>query len=410
LFSATAQEFLASIIFVFVKHPFDVGDRVDVYSAGGADTVETYFVKEIALMYTEFKKLDGAVVQAPNSLLNSLFILNMRRSGPVAEAIPIICKFGTSLDQIDALRERMQQFVKSEKREYQSKVITELRDIPNMNAVKINVIFFYKSNWQIELVRLQRRNKFMCALMCNVSELGIESPNMRWPGQKLSAPVYLQSVHAELSSQAVGGVSGYAGGGSTYRDVPPELYKSFDLSESILPPGQDSTTSRPEHPPSRLDNSSIRGKRVEFSLGVKDIVSMDNSGDVFDDGPRLGRMPSSHLQKEDVIARSTGRASRETIRSHGILSRRRTDSVEGSGTWALPKRTISVRNRFFGRRSQDEGTVLPTHNPHLNLQTANTTTPNITTDITNTAEMMVHKPSTSDSPAPASVLPPNSTS
>lgn len=84
LFSATAQEFLASIIFVFVKHPFDVGDRVDIYNTG-AGTVDTFFVKEIALMYTEFKKLEGHVVQAPNSLLNTLFILNMRRSGGLAE-------------------------------------------------------------------------------------------------------------------------------------------------------------------------------------------------------------------------------------------------------------------------------------------------------------------------------------
>ena len=31
LFSTTAQEFLASCIFVLVKHPFDVGDRVTIY-------------------------------------------------------------------------------------------------------------------------------------------------------------------------------------------------------------------------------------------------------------------------------------------------------------------------------------------------------------------------------------------
>ena len=96
MFSATAQEFLASIIFVFVKHPFDVGDRVDVYNTG-AGTVDTFFVKEIALMYTEFKKLEGHVVQAPNSLLNTLFILNMRRSGALAE---VICALAGNSGQI----------------------------------------------------------------------------------------------------------------------------------------------------------------------------------------------------------------------------------------------------------------------------------------------------------------------
>ncbi len=102
LFSATAQEFLQSVIFVFVKHPFDVGDRVTVY--GNQSTLgkgEDYLVKGIALLYTEFKKLDGQIVQAPNSYLNTLFILNMRRSGAVAEAVPMTFAFGTTISQID---------------------------------------------------------------------------------------------------------------------------------------------------------------------------------------------------------------------------------------------------------------------------------------------------------------------
>lgn len=46
LFSATAQEFLQSVIFVFVKHPFDVGDRVTIYgNAGDAGLGDDYFVK-----------------------------------------------------------------------------------------------------------------------------------------------------------------------------------------------------------------------------------------------------------------------------------------------------------------------------------------------------------------------------
>jgi len=112
LFSATAQEFLQSVIFVFVKHPFDVGDRVGIYGNTGAlGRGDDYFVKEISLLYTEFKKMEGHVVQAPNSYLNTLFILNQRRSGGLAEAVSISIKFGTSLEQIDGLRTRLLEFV-----------------------------------------------------------------------------------------------------------------------------------------------------------------------------------------------------------------------------------------------------------------------------------------------------------
>ena len=65
LFAATAQEFLQSCIFVFVKHPFDVGDRVSIYGNTGAQLKgDDYFVKEISLLYTEFKKMEGQIVQA----------------------------------------------------------------------------------------------------------------------------------------------------------------------------------------------------------------------------------------------------------------------------------------------------------------------------------------------------------
>lgn len=85
---------------------------------------DDYFVKEISLLYTEFKKMEGHIVQAPNSYLNTLFILNMRRSGGLAEAVPLTVKFGTTLDQIDDLRQRLLEFVKLEKREYQPNILT----------------------------------------------------------------------------------------------------------------------------------------------------------------------------------------------------------------------------------------------------------------------------------------------
>ncbi|CUS08611.1 unnamed protein product [Tuber aestivum] len=345
LFSATAQEFLASIVFVFVKHPFDVGDRVDVYNTG-AGTVDTFFVKEIALMYTEFKKLEGHVVQAPNSLLNTLFILNMRRSGALAEAVPIVCKFGTSLEQIEELRERLLTFVQSENREYQGKIITELsRDIPDMHSVKLNVVFFYKSNWQNELVRLQRRNKFMCALMVSIADVGIESPNMRWPGQRKTSPVFLQSVNADQIQQSVldreGGASEQGGDYRTF--APPAEPHGILRSESRGSLGR--------------SGSRSSAKKVDFSLGVKDLASSDDSGDVFYDGRR--NVPSIQLvrvleeeeeegqgqERRDELARTTSRDS-SIDRSPGIgggVNRRRS----GSGS------VVSRRNRFFGGRSRN---------------------------------------------------------
>lgn len=65
------QEVLASIIFLFIKHPYDVGDRVQINK-------EFYIVQEINLLSTVFMDSSSAYVQAPNNVLNTLVSLCSR--------------------------------------------------------------------------------------------------------------------------------------------------------------------------------------------------------------------------------------------------------------------------------------------------------------------------------------------
>jgi small-conductance mechanosensitive channel len=51
IFAATTQEFLGSCIFLFVKHPYDVGDRVDIND-------KQFVVDRISLLYTMFHRID----------------------------------------------------------------------------------------------------------------------------------------------------------------------------------------------------------------------------------------------------------------------------------------------------------------------------------------------------------------
>ena len=199
LLQATAQEFLQSIIFVFVKHPFDVGDRVTIYgNTGSMMRGDDYYVQEISLLYTEFKKMEGHVVQAPNSLLNTLFILNQRRSNGLADPIELKLRFGTPNDVIDELKARMLEFVTENKRDYAPRIITEVRTIDEVWSVTMNFIFFHKSNFQNELLRLQRHNKFAAELMRQMSELGIEGPRKMEPGGTKDFPFYVSTLRTTL--------------------------------------------------------------------------------------------------------------------------------------------------------------------------------------------------------------------
>ena len=372
LFSATAQEFLQSVIFVFVKHPFDVGDRVTIYgNTGSAGKGDDYFVKEIALLYTEFKKMEGHVVQAPNSYLNTIFILNMRRSGGLAEAVPVVIRFGTALEQIDALRQSLVEFVRAEKREYQGNILTELRDVTEAYSLTLNVVFFYKSNWQNELLRLQRRNKFICALMVAMQEHGIEGPRRNQAGWHSESPMYLNvpSALPPYTATADGGNgNGPSGQPSTHLPRAGPSSPAIQPQHSILRNrGGSSFSSR-----ARGESLSQMSKRVDFSLGMRDVSSGDQLSDLFEDRsrPRVTDTirDANRLERERRIIEETIDENGEMDTS-GHSSGRERDSQGPLGgplhmagglirrSTTMGPRTASLssdthRNRFLGRFSR----------------------------------------------------------
>ncbi|OTA91967.1 hypothetical protein M434DRAFT_75319 [Hypoxylon sp. CO27-5] len=192
---ATAQEFLQSIIFVFVKHPFDVGDRVTVYgNTGSLMRGDDYYVTEISLLYTEFKKMEGHIVQAPNSVLNTLFILNHRRSGQLADVFELRMKYGTPPSVIKELEARMTEYVLENKRDFTSKIITELRSFEDAYCMTVNFICFHKTSFQNELLRLTRHNKFAIELMNQMVALGIEQPRRQYQISGQDWPVYQSNI------------------------------------------------------------------------------------------------------------------------------------------------------------------------------------------------------------------------
>ncbi|KAK6074911.1 mechanosensitive ion channel [Seiridium cupressi] len=195
LLQATAQEFLQSIIFVFVKHPFDIGDRVTVYgNTGAAGTGDDYYVIAISLLYTEFKKMEGHIVQAPNSLLNTLFILNHRRSGQLADVFELRMKHGTPREHIEELQARMTEYVLEHRRDFTGKIITEMKGVEDAYCITVNFICFHKSSFQNELLRLTRHNKFGLELMTQMVNIGIEQPRRQYQISGREFPIYQTNV------------------------------------------------------------------------------------------------------------------------------------------------------------------------------------------------------------------------
>lgn len=172
VFAVSTQEVLGSCIFLFVKHPYDVLDRVDI----GDDQL---IVEHISLLYTIFKKVStNKLTQVPNIVLNSLWIQNVSRSKAMKEQLLMWIHFDTTLEDIQLLRNEMQAFVLDPEncRDFQPDIDVEVTGIHEMNKLELRVEIKHKSNWANETVRAARRSKFMCALVLALRKIPIYAP------------------------------------------------------------------------------------------------------------------------------------------------------------------------------------------------------------------------------------------
>ncbi|KAL4785782.1 Mechanosensitive ion channel-domain-containing protein [Aspergillus varians] len=172
VFATTAQEVLGSCIFLFVKHPFDIGDRVEIDS-------KPYIVERISLLFTVFRNVtDNRVTQIPNGVLNGVWIDNYSRSTAMQERITIDVSFDTTNAEIQALKEEIEIFVrdKENSRDFQPEVDIDVVGIGALDKMELSVSLFHKSNWAIETVRAARHTKFMCALVAAVRKIPVRAP------------------------------------------------------------------------------------------------------------------------------------------------------------------------------------------------------------------------------------------
>ncbi|KAG9516552.1 hypothetical protein KCV07_g6719, partial [Aureobasidium melanogenum] len=170
--SGTVQEFLGSCIFLFVKHPYDVGDHVVINNTNMA-------VEQISLMYSVFRQIDsGSVVQISNMVNNAAWIRNISRSKPMKESYDFAISAKTKFPAIENLKTELQAFVLApeNRRDFQSAIDVELISVGNLKELKLRVRICQKSNFANDSLYSRRRTKFMCALLSALRKHDIKSP------------------------------------------------------------------------------------------------------------------------------------------------------------------------------------------------------------------------------------------
>ena len=166
LFRNTAKMVFESLVFVFVEHAFDIGDRVIIDG-------EYLTVERVEIFTSIFQRWDGTTVYMPNCNLCNKNIYNIRRSATQSDQIDVKLSGNTTIDQVWALRNKLLTFTKSEPKDFMGPV--NLADfMADGDKVKLQLMVEYRTNFQDAALRAARRNKFIAMLKEVVADLGLE--------------------------------------------------------------------------------------------------------------------------------------------------------------------------------------------------------------------------------------------
>ncbi|KAK9109363.1 hypothetical protein Sjap_017423 [Stephania japonica] len=167
IFGNTCKMVFEAIIFLFAMHPFDVGDRCEV------DGVQMV-VEEMNILNTVFLRYDNQKIFYPNNILATMPISNFYRSPDMGDAIDFCVHLSTPAEKIAIVRQRIVGFIESKKDHWYPKPLVVLRDVEDMNRLKMSVWFCHRMNHQDMGERWVRREQVVEEMIRIFKELGIE--------------------------------------------------------------------------------------------------------------------------------------------------------------------------------------------------------------------------------------------
>ncbi|XVF56685.1 hypothetical protein PTKIN_Ptkin06aG0140500 [Pterospermum kingtungense] len=167
MFQNTCKTMFESIIFVFVMHPFDVGDRCVI------DGVQM-IVEEMNILTTVFLRYDMEKIYYPNSVLITKPISNFRRSPDMGDTVEFTIDVSTPAEDINALKKAIQLYVESKPKYWSPKHSLIFKDIENMDKMKLVLCVMHTMNHQNYGEKSTRRSELVFELKKIFESLGIK--------------------------------------------------------------------------------------------------------------------------------------------------------------------------------------------------------------------------------------------
>ncbi|KDO49304.1 hypothetical protein CISIN_1g003345mg [Citrus sinensis] len=150
IFGNTCKTVFEAIIFLFVMHPFDVGDRCEI------DGVQMV-VEEMNILSTVFLRYDNQKIIFPNSVLATKAIGNYYRSPDMGDAVEFCIHISTPAEKIAQMKQRILSFIENKKDHWCTNPMFIFKDVEELNRVRFAIWLSHKMNHQDIGERWERR-------------------------------------------------------------------------------------------------------------------------------------------------------------------------------------------------------------------------------------------------------------
>ncbi|KAM3388845.1 hypothetical protein ACQJBY_011148 [Aegilops geniculata] len=167
MFGNTLKTVFEAIVFLFIVHPFDVGDRCEV---DGMQVV----VEEMNILTTIFLRHDNLKIYYPNSQLAILPIMNYYRSPDMGDAVDFSVNVATPAEKLALMKERLMHYLDNKKEHWYPGSMIVLRDIDDTNRLKLTIWCRHTINFQDIGMRYERRELILQEMMKILRDLDIE--------------------------------------------------------------------------------------------------------------------------------------------------------------------------------------------------------------------------------------------
>uniref|UniRef100_A0A0D6QRW5 Mechanosensitive ion channel protein n=1 Tax=Araucaria cunninghamii TaxID=56994 RepID=A0A0D6QRW5_ARACU len=167
IFGNTCKTIFEAIVFVFIMHPFDVGDRCVV------DGVQMV-VEEMNILTTVFLQPDNDKVYYPNSALATKPISNFYRSPDMGDSVEFTVDVSTPVEKIGSLEERIAKYMESKPQHWHAQFSVEVKEIEKMNDMKMGLYVLHTMNHQNMGEKANRRSELVLEMKKSFEELAIK--------------------------------------------------------------------------------------------------------------------------------------------------------------------------------------------------------------------------------------------